>query len=161
MKARVCHLASCFVRYCVRFLADVPCFRFISCGRMSKIVKLGDFSSVSNLPKEVGRASVHGVIKSLSPMKKSRKLESYFDGVLSDGSSSVRIHGFDAKARDKLTPFFDLKKSVALVDCELVRSREGEIEIRIGRNSTAAESTHSFDIEVMATEDSVVSLKDV
>ncbi len=49
-------------------------------------------------------ASVEGIVCSLSPMKKSKGC-SYFDGVLSDDTTSVRFFGFDSSLHQQLKQF--------------------------------------------------------
>lgn len=48
-------------------------------------------------------AKIHGVMTSISPMKKSKKDKTkYFDGKLSDGKSSARFVCFNAKMHERL-----------------------------------------------------------
>ena len=59
---------------------------------------LEEFTEVSSIGRTATDAKIHGVVKSLSPMKKSRTC-SYFDGHLCDGKASVRLFGFDSASR--------------------------------------------------------------
>ena len=52
-----------------------------------------DVVEVESLDEPLSTASVHGVITSLSPIKKGRK-SNCFDGNVSDGKSKVRLVGF-------------------------------------------------------------------
>ena len=52
--------------------------------------EVDDFEGVAN---PLGSANVHGVISSLSSIKKGRK-SNYFDGTVSDGKSKLRLVGF-------------------------------------------------------------------
>ncbi len=49
----------------------------------------------------------------LSPMKKGKSCQ-YFDGEIADGSSRMRVVGFDANIRKKLQEFYDESDAVAL-----------------------------------------------
>ena len=49
-----------------------------------------------------GVADVQFVIETLSPVKKSKKGSDYYDGIVSDGTRSVRLVGFDAKTQEAI-----------------------------------------------------------
>jgi hypothetical protein len=74
--------------------------------------QLDEFGSVSEISSATKFAKVHGVIKSVSPMKKGASGCSYFDGNLSDGESSLRIVGFDTKIQQKLQYFHSRKEPI-------------------------------------------------
>ena len=79
---------------------------------------------VSEVAHPSSCASVKGVVKTLSPMKKSKSC-SYFDGEISDGKASMRLFGFDSGIRTKLLEY-ESKKSISLVNCEVKQSRQGQ-----------------------------------
>ena len=71
-------------------------------------------------------AKIHGVVNSLSPMKKSKNF-TYFDGEISDGKASLQIFGFDSGVRRrKLAEFEEGSSAVALSHCEVKRPRKGD-----------------------------------
>ena len=57
-----------------------------------------EFVEVGDVTHPSQNAKIHGVVNSLSPMKKSRNC-AYFDGEISDGKASLRIFGFDSAVR--------------------------------------------------------------
>ena len=61
-------------------------------GTKRKHVEL-EVDEVESLEEPISTASIHGVISSLSPIKKGRK-SNYFDGSVSNGKSKVRLVGF-------------------------------------------------------------------
>ena len=69
-------------------------------------------------------AYIHGAITSLSPVKKGRNSQ-FFDGTIADETSQVRIVGFTVQQQKKLNSFYQNKKLVNFVDCEVKPSRQG------------------------------------
>lgn len=72
----------------------------------------------------------------MTPMKKgnrkdTRKDTMYFDGTISDDKGSLRLYGFDASARDKLSATIDnFGKCVVLQQCE-VKRKEGNDNLEV------------------------------
>ena len=56
---------------------------------------------VSDVLETSSNFKIHGVISSLSPMKKAKNC-SYFDGQITDGKSKIRLFGFDGTIRKRL-----------------------------------------------------------
>ena len=85
--------------------------------------KRGDLEvdQVESLDKSLSTASIHGVISSLSPIKKGCK-SNYFDGSVSDGKLKVRLVGFSPSQRTKMKNLMENKQAVKLDDCEVRHS---------------------------------------
>ena len=83
--------------------------------------ELDDYTAVS---EPCPTANVHGVVKTLSPVKKGKRSK-YFDGVLTDGTSNLRLVGFHSEQQKRLCTFSKDKTPVALQNCELKPSRQG------------------------------------
>jgi len=86
------------------------------------------FEEVDNFDVvEKGRASasVHGVLMSVSPVRKGRK-QNYFEGKMSDGSSKLRFVGFDLKQQKKMSEMLPKKQAIEIENCEIKPSRWGE-----------------------------------
>ena len=60
---------------------------------------------------EMETANIHGVLKTLSPVKKG-KHSNFFDGVLTDGTSDMQVVGFRSENRRGLGAFSDSKDPV-------------------------------------------------
>ena len=102
---------------------------------------------VSSVDAPSPNAKIHGVLTTLSPMKKSRTCQ-YFDGELSDGKKHMRLFGFDSarSVRRKLEEFQGKDATIALSNCEVKRSRQGDsLEILIGKESQVDVSDKEFD----------------
>ena len=78
---------------------------------------------VSDIVETSANFKIHGVVNSLSPMKKAKNC-SYFDGEISDGKARMRLFGFDANVRKRLADEEDA--AVSLCNCEVKRSRQGD-----------------------------------
>ena len=55
-----------------------------------------ELDNLSEISHASPNAKVHGVVTSLTPMKKSKTC-SYFDGDFTDGKGCMRMFGFDAE----------------------------------------------------------------
>lgn len=68
--------------------------------RKRPVEKIDSFEveSLDAVDKPVLSANIHGMITSLSPVKKGR-MRNYFDGTVSDGTSKLRMVGFNQQAR--------------------------------------------------------------
>lgn len=84
-----------------------------------------EFVEVGDMTHPSQSAKIHGVVNSLSPMKKSWNC-AYFDGETSNGKASLRIFGFDSAVRRRLADFQEGSSAVALSHCEVKQSRKGE-----------------------------------
>ena len=94
--------------------------------------ELHNFDDVS---QPYPNANLHAVIKSLSPVKKGRH-SIYFDGVLTDGSSTLRLVGFRSEQQKRLSTFSRDKTPISLQNCEIKQSRQGhQMEVML-KNST-------------------------
>lgn len=117
-------------------------------------------------PKKSAR--VDGVLKSLSPMKKSRKDNSYFVGHLTDGSTDVRIVGFDQNQQTLLNDSFQKRQPVMLEGCEIGQSSaSNQMQIIIKSSTCIQESPTKFKLDDIAfqeprTEDvNIVMIPDI
>ena len=109
--------------------------------------KRAELKDLDSLEEPVSNASVHGVLCSLSPVKKGRK-SSYFEGVVSDGKSKVRLVGFSNTQQLKMREFMDNKKAIHLNDCEVKQARRGpKMEIMLKGSTTIISSPKKFHLE--------------
>ena len=114
------------------------------------------FEEVENfdeLDKGIGSASLHGVLTSVSPVKKGRK-QNYFDGKLSDGNSKLRFVGFDSKQQKKMSDMLTKKRAIEIKNCEIKPSRRGDkMEILLKFDSKINESEKKIDVPDVDFED--------
>ena len=115
--------------------------------------------SPTKISVPTSKATVSGLVSSLSPIKPSK----YFEGELTDGDSIVRLVGFDKSKLAKLQPFCDYSLPVTLKDCCIQRNKyKDTLEIVLKRNTTIEESTTEFEIPDLTTAGStVVHLSDI
>ncbi len=113
-------------------------------------LEVEEFEGVSAVLGTSPSAKIHGVVTSVSPMKKSRTSCNYFDGEITDGKTSMRLFGFDAAAgvRRRLVEFEEKEQPVVLTKCEVKHSREGsQLEILVGKYTDVDKSEKSFEVE--------------
>jgi len=94
-------------------------------------------------------ANIHGVIVKLSPMKKGKQ-SSYFEGTLSDGTTEVRLYGFNEVKHEQLKKFKVSGEAVKLMNCQIKGKRGDSDKLEVCVNDTAEvdESGESFNVEV-------------
>ena len=107
-------------------------------------VDIADYCEIGN--DEIQSANIHGVPRSLSPVKP-RKKAAYFDGEMSDGSCRIRFVGFKAEQRQRLLSFTEKDEPVELHNCQIKRSRQGhEMEVLLKTATVIKPSTKTFDL---------------
>ena len=63
-----------------------------------------DVERIDDVDGPISSTRMHGAIISLSPVKKGRK-SIFFDGMLADNTSKIRLVGFDAQQQRKLNDY--------------------------------------------------------
>ena len=71
--------------------------------------------------KILGSANLAGSIAQLSQIKRKKNSEPYFDGHLSDGTTTLRFMGFDEELYSVLESHHSLEDSVILTKCNLAK----------------------------------------
>ena len=111
-------LLDCVSLYCskssdLQQVSATEVFRIMaSCKRPAP--ELDDYTDI-NEPFQT--ANLHGVLKTLSPVKKGKTCR-YFDGVLTDGTSTMRLVGFRQDQQKRLITFSENKHQF---HCRIVR----------------------------------------
>ena len=91
-------------------------------------------------------ATVHGVVASLSPMKKGRSAN-YFEGRITDGDTEMRLVGFRDAARKKLVSFQKSSSPVSLEKVTIKRARDSsDLELLLNNSSNITHSPKKFKI---------------
>ena len=112
--------------------------------------------------KEVSTATVHGVVTTLSPVKKGH-YSPYFDGYLVDNKARARMVGFELSQRQELSDFMDKKVPIRLDDCEIKRAKRGsKLEIVLKGSTTITQSPKKFKVDCTEFDEKIpVNLKDL
>ena len=114
---------------------------------MARKRNIHDVENLDKLDNPIPKANVHGMVTSLSPIKKGRTC-SYFDGTLADGTKKVRIVGFSTTQRTQMTSYMEKAQSIKLEDCEVKQARRGNnMEIMLKANTKLEQSPKKFNIE--------------
>ena len=114
---------------------------------MSK--RKSEFDEYSKVKEEALCADLHGIVTSLSPIKKARAAGShYYDGEICDGVQTLRFVGFLAVHKRQLDDFFESKKSVFMNYCQIKRSiRDSDkLEVIVKGCSKICKSEKKFDV---------------
>ena len=106
--------------------------------------------------------TLDGAITTLSPVKKGKR-SSYFDGAMTDGTSHLRIVGFNSDQQRKLTMYFEKKEPTRLINCEVKPAREGDkLEIMLKKFTEITSSPKKISIpEEVPDTPSVIQLTDL
>ena len=87
-----------------------------------------------------------GAVTTLSPVKKGKR-SVYFDGTLTDGTSHIRVVGFNPDQQHKLSSYFDEKEPARLINCEFKPTREGNtMQIMLEKFTEITSSTKKIAI---------------
>ena len=92
---------------------------------MARKQTIEEVDNITDLEKLMLNTSLHGAITSLSPIKKGRK-SLFFDGMLADNTSKVRVVGYEAHQQKKLNELYQNNVPIQLVDCEVKKARHGQ-----------------------------------
>lgn len=81
-----------------------------------------EFEDYSEVTEEAGSADIHGVVTSLSPLKRSKKGNKYYHGQVCDGNQSLRFVGFASNHQKMLEEFLEVRKPVEIRNCQIKKS---------------------------------------
>ena len=71
-----------------------------------------NYQNLEDVTDETSNVELHFGIEILSPVKKSKLGNEYYNAKVSDGTKSLRLVGFDPNTRDKLAQFIPHKTPV-------------------------------------------------
>lgn len=83
-----------------------------------------ELDSLKKADKPLPNFSLHAAIKSISHVKKGRN-SIFFDGVIADGNTKMRLVGFNSDQQKKMNYFFHAKIPANIQSCEIKQSRQG------------------------------------
>ena len=89
-------------------------------------LEFADYEEIDGIDKEIGSASIHGVVTHVSPVKVLKKGNRYFHGEVSNGKSTLRFVGFVASQQRQLKEFQQTRKLE-----EMKSKRHSEIRQRM------------------------------
>ena len=113
---------------------------------MARKRTIEEVEKLQDLDKPLKNASVHGIVTSLSPIKKGRTC-SYFDGTLTDSSDKIRFVGFGGSQQRIMSDYKERSLTINLDDCEVKPARRGsKMEIMLKGSTTLTNSPKKFDI---------------
>ena len=104
-------------------------------------------------------SNIVGVLTTVTPMKRGKRA-SFFEAKLTDGQKSMRVVCFQPNQQDRLRRLKETKDSVALVGCEVKKSRfSEELKAVLKTSSQINSSPEKFKLGDVGEEDSNIKLK--
>ena len=85
----------------------------ILCSTMAKKRLFDEVNKLDDLSKPICNATLHGIVASVSPLKKGRTCN-FFEGFITDGSSKVCVVGFNPGQQMAIKQFMDSKEALQL-----------------------------------------------
>ena len=101
------------------------CYFAFACVKTSlvRIVRRSErWSKSLGEASEAKCASVNGVVASVSPMKKGKRV-AFFEVKITDGDVHMRVVGFQGAQQQKLATFQEKSGSVSLQNCQIKHAR--------------------------------------
>ena len=107
-----------------------------------------DFVEIGSVEGEMSNANILGIVKALSPLKKSKRNTEYYDGQLVDGSGVIRLFGFSPEQHKKLQEHQKSEKPITLSGCSITTNKKtGNYELKLQTKTTL--QTASDDIKIV------------
>ena len=105
-----------------------------------------EIENINDVDGPMSSTSIHGAVVTLSPVKKGRKAM-FFDGLLADESSQIRLVGFQGMQQRKLNDFHQRNVAVALENCQVKPAHQGEgYEVMLKTSTIIKESPKKLDV---------------
>ena len=105
-----------------------------------------EIENINDVDGPMSSTSIHGAVVTSSPVKKGRKAM-FFDGLLADESSQIRLVGFQGMQQRKLNDFHQRNVAVALENCQVKPARQGEgYEVMLKTSTIIKESPKKLDV---------------
>ena len=123
---------------------------------------LQEFLEVSSVDEPTTSAMIHGVVSTVSPMKKGRKCQ-YFNGTLTDGQKDIRILGFDEAQQKKLKESFISKQAIVLGNCEVIQNEtSSDLTIKMKDFTSINESPTKFEVDSTSNQsDALLTIEEI
>ena len=104
-----------------------------------------EIDHIADLDRAIPNTCIHGAITSISPIKRGRSAP-YFDGMLADETSKIRVVGFETLQQKKLSDYHQRNIPIQLVNCEVKAARRGEgYDVLLTSHTKIIESPTKFD----------------
>ena len=105
-----------------------------------------EIENINDVDGPMSSTSIHGAVVTLSPVKKGRKAM-FFDGLLADESSQIRLVGFQGMQQRKLNDFHQRNVAVALENYQVKPACQGEgYEVMLKTSTIIKESPKKLDV---------------
>ena len=121
-----------------------------------------DFVDIGNVNGEMSNANIVGIIKMLSPLKKSKRNTDYFDGQLIDATGGIRLFGFSPAQHKQLQEHHKSTKPITLSGCSITNNKTtGQYELKLQTKTTLSEAADDINIaDVLQKTTTIEAVKD-
>ena len=96
---------------------------------MARKRTIDEIDTFADFDHPVTSATIHGMVTSLSLMKKGRNAN-YFEGTVSDGTVKLRLIGFNSGQHKVMNDYLSNKQAVTLEDCEIKKRKQMEVMLK-------------------------------
>ena len=111
-----------------------------------------NFTQLDQISEPSPNATIHGAVTSISPIKKGRLNNQFFDATLADTTSSIRLVGFSTQQQIALNELHNSKSPVELTNCVLKPSRHGQgFDVMLKSNTQIRKSSRKLNMETIMT----------
>ena len=105
-----------------------------------------EIENIDDMDGPMSSTSTHGAVVTSSPVKKGRKAM-FFDGLLADETSQIRLVGFQGMQQRKLNDYHEKNIAVVLENCEVKPARQGEgYEVMLKTSTLIKQSPKKLDV---------------
>ena len=96
-----------------------------------------EYDNLGSADSPCKAAKIHGMLTNLSPMRSGK----YFEGHISDDTTSLRLVGFDTAQQRELAAYHDKGQTVSLQNCKVQKSRfSDQMEILLTQSTQVSTS---------------------
>ena len=115
-----------------------------------------EIENIDDVNGPMSSTSIHGSVVTLSPVKKGRKAM-FFDGMLADDTSQIRLVGFQGMQQRKLNDYYQRNIPVELENCEVKPARGEGYEVMLKSYTLIKQSPKNLDVTLLMADNATAS----
>ena len=114
------------------------------------------YETIASVCEEQVDASICGVVKALSPVKRSKNNTAYFHGELADNTGHIRLFGFNTTAHKQLQKHYEAQTPVMLKGCNInVNSSTDNLEVKVLHKTKVQESKKAIAVQKLQDKEAI------
>ena len=123
---------------------------------MAKKRSHDEIENIDDVNGPMSSTSIHSAVVTLSPVKKGRKAM-FFDGMLADDTSQIRLVGFQGMQQRKLNDYYQRNIPVELENCEVKPARGEGYEVMLKSSMLIKQSPKNLDATLLMADNATAS----